>query len=246
MKKLALTLVVLLLLALPAVTLATSYSDLLTGDPAPATSEWDGEYAGHWEAVGMGAEEIAPVQQFAGMDTASIAQLDLDANGAYTLFLMSNAETGTWASAENGVTLTAGDKTTAVEMKNGQLVCEQDGILIYFAKGVFAVSNVPTESPWDGAVTGTWVCIGIDTGNGVYLDTMMGIPAASVMELTLEEGGTMTGRMPMSGNAEAANGTWTGDADSLTLSFGSELQAAIVNGQLRFVLNGMGLVLAKQ
>lgn len=89
-------------------------------------------------------------------------------------------------------------------------------------------------------------CIGVEVGNVIYLESMMGIPASLIMTLTLEEGGVLSGVSPMSGSTEPTSGTWTGSPDALTLSFDDERQASVVNGQLRFISNGMGLAFAKQ
>ena len=247
MKKTIAILLVILLLGLCSVSFASSTADMFSGDPAPAQSEWDGAYDGHWEAIGMGAETVAPTTLFMNMQTAAIGQMDIKADGTYSLFLLTTHEEGTWESADDGITLTHEDTSIAAKMENGQLIYEQDGILIYFAKGTFAVSTVPTESAWDGQLEGDWVCIGMDIGSGFFHDNLMGIPAANIMTLSFAEGGVLTGTSPMSGQTEPATGTWEGTADALTLTMSDQPQSAkIVNGQLMMNMNGMLLAFAKQ
>ena len=88
------------------------------------------KYVGEWRGVSASMSGI----ELSVQDYLGDVVLTLDENGKCKLDFEGDSGSGTWEESDSGITIKDGDETLDLKESNGNLILDQDGVLITFEK----------------------------------------------------------------------------------------------------------------
>ena len=186
----------------------------------------DVDYTGLW--VMTGGEVNG--QSYTAEQLQMEVSMELLEGGACTLTISGEAEEGTWAVGENGVTVT--DSTEVAQffaLQDGNLVAEEEGMKMIFARGGDAAFYVDT-----------WILISLEA-NGQTID-----PLSQGLDMSVQFNADGTCVLYASGMEDL--GTWAVTSTGVTSidSTGVEDVYTLQDGKLVAVVEGINLVFCRE
>ncbi len=184
------------------------------------------DFTGDWACQSVDLGDGIKLTEYEGVALPEAMHCTLNADGTASFFSFSIEQNGTWQPTTNGITLVLDGLDVPFVYQDGQLVNNQDGVIMYFAKaegkpksgGFNDLVNIGKGgTPAKYQFAGTWNALTYEV-SGMTLDIQTALPDG--LSITLLADGTGSAQL----TADYAQPlTWTETADGISLGNNSFL-----------------------
>ena len=207
-------------------------ASMFAGSPALAAPS---DYLGQWVCVAIDNGDGVKQTEYEGSAVADMLKITFREDGTMTVDLPDGPIEGSWKETEDGLTAEVNGEEEAFELKDGQLVNESDGTLVYLEKAAQKKKGGLLGALKAAKYAGQWVATGIDQGDGKIITQMDGMDIADLMTISIKRDGTLV----LSSLGVDTEGTWAETADGIAITIDGETTGAVYqDGKLSAVEDG--------
>ncbi len=154
-------------------------------------------FEGEWVCVAIDLGDGIWLHEYEGVKAEDVMTLLLGPGGSLQVTSFGESINGTWEEETDGVLAMVDGEAVALELREGRLVNEAEGVRFYLEK---KTGETEAKASSGGLLSlikssryaGKWLASGFDEGDGNLKTEIDGIPAAELMSFNIHRDGTLS------------------------------------------------------